>query len=102
MMDIPVFNARVSAARDERGDVIGVEITCLFTHDQISALPEKFAKSAADVLERALGRTLAGWEPGAPFQLFKCPHNMCNGRLGKAGDLCLACGSRLGEERIRK
>jgi hypothetical protein len=58
------------------------------------------AEHMIDIVRRAVQQT--GWEPGAPYQLFKCPFNKCNGRLGKAGDLCLACGSRLGEERIRK
>jgi hypothetical protein len=50
---IPVHNARIEPARDERSRIIGVEIRCLFTHDQISELPEMFVESAHRVLDEA-------------------------------------------------
>ena len=54
---IPVYNASVKAARDETGSIIGVCITCLYTHDQITTLPDHFIESAHRVLDRAVNES---------------------------------------------
>ncbi len=49
---IPVHNATVRVAFNERGEAIGVELICLFEHNQINDLPDMFRDSAYHVLDK--------------------------------------------------
>lgn len=51
---MPVLNAHISAALDQDGKIIGVQVRCLFLHDQITLLPDMMIDSAHRVLDRAV------------------------------------------------
>jgi len=51
---IPFRNAHISPARNPHGELIGVEIRCLYTHDEIAELPDEVLDAAYAVLDQAV------------------------------------------------
>ena len=52
-------NASIGPARNERGEIIGVILTCLVVHDDIALLPPPLLDSCHSVLDRAAAKDAA-------------------------------------------